>query len=225
MTRCFLNVDAGESPVEPEELFSLAALANIACGGHVGDQASMARAVFRCAKHGTRVGAHPSYPDRANFGRASIAMDANALRATVAEQCTRLRAIAEAHNVRVLYAKLHGALYHDANRSLELACACLAGACEALGREITIVGPANGELARAASDLAIPYAREGFADRAMRSDGSLIPRSEAGALIESPSQAAAQARYLRTRVDTICVHSDTAGAVEIARAVRDELAL
>jgi UPF0271 protein len=122
--------------------------------------------------------------------------------------------------------KPHGALYHDAARELAIAEAVVRGATAGLGDAITIIGPPRGALVDAAKARGLAYAREGFADRRMRADGSLVPRTDAGALIEDPDEAAAQAvRLVRDgEIDTICVHGDTPNALAIARAVHAALA-
>jgi UPF0271 protein len=116
--------------------------------------------------------------------------------------------------------KPHGALYHDAANDLSVAAAILFGAREALGHDIIVIGPPHGVMCEAAVQCDLAYLREGFADRTMLPDGSLVPRSEPNALISDPNAAAAQARALVGKVDTICVHADTPGALAIARTVR-----
>jgi len=221
----FLNVDLGELPDEPEGLYECANVANIACGGHAGDEATMERAVERCRAHSVRIGAHPSYPDREGFGRRDMAIGADALRNSVAEQCARLARIAARQNSVVEFVKAHGALYHAARSDDAVADAVLSGARLALGPGVTVIGPAGGALADVAARAGAPYAREGFADRATRPDGALVPRGEAGAVVTDPSAAAARARELIARgdVETVCVHGDTPDAVAIARAVRAAL--
>lgn len=209
----WLNIDAGELETEPEELWRLADIVNVACGGHAGDDASMRRV---CAV-ARRVGAHPSYPDRAGFGRTTMAMPADALAASIEAQVAALAGIAKLETV-----KAHGALYHDANRDPTLARIVV----EAAARYgAAVIGPAKGALHDAASSAGVTYLREAFADRGMRDDGTLIPRGEPGALVDDPVRAAGQAIGLACRgdVDTICVHGDTPRALEIARAVRDAL--
>ena len=216
-----LNLDAGEHADEPEELWALADVLSIACGGHAGDEQSMARVVAFCAKRERpRIGAHPSYPDRLGFGRRSLAVDPQSLRATVAWQCTALAKVAAAHGQRVIWVKPHGALYHDAAKDLSAAGAVLLGAREALGNDVIVIGPPTGVLRDAANETGLAYLREGFADRGVRPDGSLVPRDQPGALITDPVAAAARARELVGEVDTICVHADTPGALAIARTVR-----
>jgi len=184
----------------------------------------MARVAMFCAR--TRhvlLGAHPSYPDRRGFGRHTIELDVAVLAGVVAAQCGALGVIARAAGLQVRHVKPHGALYHDAARDGAIAEAVVRGAISALGDEITIIGPPTGALATAATARGIGYAREGFADRRMCADGSLVARGEPDALIADPQAAARQARLLASNVDTICVHGDTAGALAIARAVREAL--
>lgn len=220
----FLNIDAGELPDEPDELIALAHAVNVACGGHAGDRASMERVLALCKRFGTLAGAHPSFPDREGFGRRPIAMDPGALRASVTEQCHALAIVAQDLDLPLTFVKPHGALYHAANRDRAIAEATLSGAVDALGAALTVLGPPAGQLRDVAADLGLGFAREGFADRALLADGSLVPRGEPGAMIEDPARAAAQARRLAPTVDTLCVHGDTPGALAIARAVRDALA-
>ena len=218
-----MNLDAGEHDDEPEALWAMFDVLNIACGGHAGDAASMARVVGWCAAEGRAIGAHPSYPDRADFGRRTVAMAPEALAATVAEQCAALAAIARGAGRAVTHVKPHGALYHDAAADPAIAHAVVTAAAGALGNAITVIGPPRGALREAAEARGVGYASEGFADRRMRPDGGLVPRSEPGALLTDPAEAAAQARALASRVDTICCHADTPGALAIATAVHGAL--
>jgi UPF0271 protein len=220
-----LNIDAGELPGEPEALYALAHLVNIACGGHAGDEASMARVLGFCKRFTTMAGAHPSYADREGFGRRALQVAAEDLEASVRTQLRALARIAERTRVPVAHVKPHGALYHAANRDAALARAVVRASQAALGGPLTIVGPAGGALEEAARSHGLAFAREGFADRGVMPDGSLIPRGTPGDMITDPPVAAARARQLAASgsVDTICVHGDTEGSVDIARAVRREL--
>jgi UPF0271 protein len=220
-----LNIDLGELPDEPEPLYEWAHVANIACGGHAGDDASMRRAVERCHSHGARIGAHPSYADREGFGRRVIALPPEALRSTVTEQCARLVIVARALGETVHFVKPHGALYHAAERDPALAEAVIRGAVDAVGTRVTVIGPGRGALASAAARASLGYAREGFADRAVHADGSLLSRDEPGAVLLDPAVCAERARSIvaQGNIETVCVHGDTPGAVSIARAVRAAL--
>ena len=140
------------------------------------------------------------------------------------EQLSTLHEIAALAGVPVSYVKPHGALYHASNQNPALVEAMIRG-CLACLSTFTLVGPAGGAMEAAAKDHGLAFAREGFADRGVRPDGSLVPRGSEGALIEDPEKASRRARELRDSgtVDTICVHGDTPGALRIARAVRREL--
>jgi UPF0271 protein len=218
-----MNLDAGEHADEPEELWALFDVLNIACGGHAGDAASMERVVRWCAASRCAIGAHPSYPDRVGFGRKTLAIEPTALAATIAAQCSALAEVAARHGRTVAYVKPHGALYHDAAADPAIARTLVDVVTRVLGDRVVVVGPPAGALQEAAARRAVPYAREGFADRRMREDGSLVPRSQPGALLTDPTEAAAQARALASHVDTICVHADTPGALAIAAAVHGAL--
>jgi len=181
----------------------------------------MRRVVAFCAAHGIEIGAHPSYVDRESFGRRSISVDPDELETQIHAQCAALAVIAREHGVPVTFVKPHGALYHDAARDPALAAAVIDGAVRALGR-VAVLGPSWGTpaLEEVAKARRLAYWREGFADRALRADGSLVPRSEPGAVISDPAIAVRQATALAPRVEAICIHGDSPNALAIARAVR-----
>lgn len=219
-----LNVDAGELEDEPEELVALAHLVHVACGGHAGDARTMERTVRRARAARTTLGAHPSYPDRAGFGRRAVAISRQELVGSVEAQCRALRVVAEGCGATITSAKPHGALYHDGANDPALAADVTAAIVRALGA-VSLVGPARGGWAEAAQARGLTFLREGFADRGLLPDGSLVPRGEPGALVTDPVVAAAQAeRLMRTgALDTLCVHGDLPHAVAVARAVREVL--
>lgn len=220
-----LNVDAGELEDEPAELYALADLVHIACGGHAGDAPTMTRALGLAARAGARAGAHPSYEDRAGFGRVRLDVPADMLRAQLETQLRAIRRIADGLGVPLVSMKPHGALYHAATTDRATAEACVDATAAVLG-VVDVVGPAGGGALRDAAEArGLPYRREAFADRGVLADGSLVPRGQPGALVRDPAVAAARARELAARddVDTICLHGDTEGAVAIARAVRTAL--
>lgn len=217
-----LNVDLGELPDEPEELYALASVVNVACGGHAGDERSMCAAVRAARASGARLAAHPGYADREGFGRRARFAPAAEVRAQIESQCAALVAITAAEGATVALVKPHGALYHDASTDPALARAVVEGSRAALGPDLAVVGPPAGSLRDAAERAGCSYLREGFADRGLDARGGLLPRGTPGALIEDPAAAAAQALALARRgnFETLCVHGDTPGAVAIARAVR-----
>jgi UPF0271 protein len=218
----WMNVDAGEHDDEPPELWRLADVVNVACGGHAGDAASMARVVAAVAGGTTRIGAHPSYPDRDGFGRRAFTGDDAAIATAIGAQCDALDAVARAGGASVVAIKPHGRLYWDCATSAARADA-IAQAAARLGA--AIIGPSRGALRDAAARLGLDYLREGFADRAVRADGTLVPRDEPGAVVGDPERASVRAAQLVARgdVETICVHADTPNALAIARAVHDVL--
>lgn len=223
-TRVELNIDLGELPGEPEELYALATVANVACGGHAGDATSMLRAARYCRRHGTRLAAHPSYPDRDGFGRRALALPTIELRASLDVQLGSLAAIAEQCGIEVSALKPHGALYHQATADPELARLIVDAALSHWG-PLTLVGEAGGAVEAAARARGLPFEREAFADRGYDPSGRMLHRTEPGALLNDPELAAEQAlRFaLSGAVDTLSVHGDSAHALVLARRVHGAL--
>jgi len=230
-----LSADLGEGSPGEDEIWPLLDAANVACGGHTGDGASMDHAALMARKHGVRLGAHPSYPDLVDFGRKSLVMEPRALRATLVEQIVNLQEIAERHGVDVVHVKPHGALYNDAHRDRDLA-AIIVAALQEIDAGIALVCPDASQMAAAARAAGTPVIREAFADRRYNADGSLVSRKEANALL-GVDDAVAQAALLAAdgtviaadgaRVgiafDTICIHADMEDAVARLRAIRQRL--
>ena len=221
-----LNVDAGEFDSEPEELAAFADLLHVACGGHAGDEDSMRRTLHRARTHGCAVGAHPSYPDREHFGRVAMDLPYDTLDESLRDQVRELVRIAHDEGLRVTSLKPHGAIYHAANRDAELADLVAHVARDLCGARASLVGPARGELARAAAALGLEFLPEGFADRRYEPDGTLRDRGRADALIGSVAESVAQANALALRGDvrTLCVHADSPLALPILRALRARFA-
>jgi UPF0271 protein len=220
-----LNIDLGELPDEAEELYRLATVVNIACGGHAGDAESMERSVERAVRFGARLAAHPSYPDRAGFGRAHMSIEPRLLYETIVEQADALAHMARRKGTVLWGAKMHGALYHDAAQDQEIAGAVLDAIVAVWPDGVTIVGPPWGHFESESRARGLSYAREGFADRRYGPGGKLVPREKPDALLEAPEDCAAQAVALARSgaVETLCVHGDQPRAVAIARAVRAAL--
>jgi 5-oxoprolinase (ATP-hydrolysing) subunit A len=215
-----LNCDMGElaDAALEEALMAHITSANVACGGHAGDTAGMRRTVEMARRHGVAVGAHPGYPDRANFGRVEMALSAEQIAQTVREQIGALAAIAGS----LAHVKPHGALYNVAAKNPEVARAIGEGVARfGEGLVLVLVGLAGSAMLDVWRAMGFRTAAEGFADRRYEPDGSLRSRKFADALITEPGEAAAQALRLVSegRVQTICVHSDTPGSVEILAAV------
>lgn len=218
-----LNADLGEGPGEAA-LYPLITSANVACGGHAGDEASMREAVRLAILHGVAIGAHPSYPDRESVGRVSMTFAPAELELVVARQVGALAAIVAEAGGRLTHVKPHGALYNDVARDTGIA-AAVAGGVARISRELILVGLADSPALPVWRSLGFRVAAEGFADRAYEADGMLVSRSRRGAVLADPRDASVQAlRLARSRrCDTICVHSDTPGAVAILAAVRFEI--
>lgn len=231
-----LNADLGEGESTTAELLALVSSCNIACGGHAGDRDSMSRTVLLAACAGVAVGAHPAYPDRAGFGRRSRRVVGEALYETLSQQVSALVNLAADHGVDLTHVKPHGALYHDAAGYDDIA-EIVARVVDECPGQPAVVGPPRGCLVTVAGHLGMHYVPEAFADRRYRPDGSLVPRDETGAVLEDPDDVAAQAVSIATRglvrtnagssvevaARTLCVHGDTPGALDIARAVRSAL--
>jgi 5-oxoprolinase (ATP-hydrolysing) subunit A len=215
-----LNADLGEVPGD-EALYPLVSSANIACGGHAGDERSMRHAVRRALEHGVSVGSHPSYPDSEGFGRLSIEIDPGSLEAAITEQVGTLARIAASLGAGLSHVKPHGALYNDAARNAGLA-RTVARAVGRVSADLVLFGLAGSAALDVWREMGFRVAAEGFADRGYRDDGTLVPRSEPGALIIVPAEAAAQAVRLALsgRVETICVHSDMPDPPATLRAIR-----
>lgn len=220
----------GEGAEGEEQIWPFITSANIACGGHYGDEQSMVLATTRAKQHGVKIGAHPSYPDRENFGRQSMSMPPASLRASIVGQINALRGIAT-----ITFVKPHGALYNDAHKDAALS-AILIEAIRDADPNLALVCPSKSEMANAARAAGTTVIREAFADRRYNPDGSLVSRKEAGSLLdvdESAEQAALLAKSgdviardgsrIAVPFDTVCIHADMAHAVERVLAIRRRL--
>jgi len=226
-----LNCDLGEGAGHDAELMPLITSANIACGAHAGDEATMRATVALALKHGVAIGAHPGFADRENFGRQERSLPAAALRELVASQIVALARIGQLRHV-----KPHGALYNQAARDPSVARVVVAAVLE-IDPALVLFALAGSELARAGREAGLAVAEEVFADRSYQRDGSLTPRSAAGAMITDENVAVAQVlRMVREgvvratdgtdvaiRADTVCVHGDGPQAVAFARRLNAEL--
>jgi len=216
-----LNIDIGEGGVCDVALLALASSANIACGGHAGGGAVMREALGLAAKAGVAIGAHPGYRDRVNFGRVETGESADAIAVEVRRQ---LMDFSEAFGGLPHHIKPHGALYHRADREAAVARAI----CEVIGGispHTWVYAFAGGGLEAAALATGLKVCGEGFIDRAYTPEGTLMPRSHAGAVLESPEAAAAQALCLAgvETIRTLCVHGDGSCSVEALHSARTAL--
>jgi 5-oxoprolinase (ATP-hydrolysing) subunit A len=223
-----LNADLGEGfgiwrLGDDHALLDLVTSANVACGFHGGDASTMRRVCAAAAERGVAIGAQVGYRDLAGFGRRHIAYDFAELRDEVTYQLGALEAFCRLSHTRVRYLKPHGALYH-AVIAHEGQARAVVQAVLAYGG-LPVLGPPGSLLLTLAAEAELPTVPEGFADRAYRPDGSLVPRGEPGAVLTDPAAAAEQAVTLAERGDvrSLCVHGDSPGAAEIAAAVRAAL--
>jgi 5-oxoprolinase (ATP-hydrolysing) subunit A len=239
--RIDLNADVGESlgpwPMgDDEALIPLVTSVNIACGSHAGDPATIRRTVRLALEAGSAIGAHPGYPDLVGFGRRAMAMSPADLSASVLFQVAAVAGIARAEGGRLRHVKPHGAMYHHLSIDRAAADAC-ARALARLDPTIGVVAPPGSALLDAAAAAGLATLVEGFADRVYEPDGRLRSRDLPDALHHDPALAAAQAvsiardgtvtaadgTALAIAADTLCIHGDTPGAVDVALAVRAAL--
>jgi UPF0271 protein len=230
-----LNADLGEG-MDDAAILPFVTSANIACGLHAGGPGVMDRTVSLALQHGVRIGAHPGYPDRENFGRTNLQLAPAELRALVLYQLGALDALVRTRGGALKHVKAHGALYNQAARDPELA-RNLAESVRNFRADLILVGLAGSAQIKAALDAGLAVEGEAFADRRYLPDGTLMPRSQPGAVLHDPAEAAAQAlqivhehavtasngQLIPIDAQTLCLHGDTPGAVEIARAVTSAL--
>jgi 5-oxoprolinase (ATP-hydrolysing) subunit A len=235
-----LNADVGEECGDDAALLAIVTTASVATGAHAGGGAVLERTVQLAVRSGVVVGAHPSYPDRVGFGRTSRAAEhgPDGVAVLVREQVVTVARTCTEHGTCLSHVKAHGALYADVAGDPDLARAFLSGV-EQAGRDVdaepfAVMGLPGTMLSRLCVENGVPFLAESFADRAYAPDGSLVPRSVPGSVIDDPDAVAARALSLAVdggvhAVDgtwvevpavTVCVHGDTPGAVALARRVR-----
>lgn len=236
MPRIDLNCDLGEGAGQDAALMPLITSANIACGAHAGDEATMRATVALAVRHGVAIGAHPGFADRENFGRRELALSPKEIMQLVVEQTRALQRVAAEQGGRVVHVKPHGALYNLAARDTVVARAVAEGV-RACGADLVLFGLAGSVSLTAAAAVGLRVASEVFADRTYQADGKLTPRPRPDALITDEAAAVAQVlRFVRdgrvrakdgsdvaVRADTVCLHGDGAHAVEFAQRLRREL--
>lgn len=227
-----LNCDMGENMGNDEAIMPYITSANIACGYHAGDEMSMRTTVRLIKKYGVAVGAHPSWKDREGFGRRQMSLPSDEVEALFLYQIGALYAIARAEGVELHHIKPHGALYNQAAKDRNLAKA-IARAVKRFSSDLILVGLAGSSLIEAGVEAGLHVANEGFPDRIYTTEGTLTPRKQADAIIESPEEVAAHAVRLaqkgidfsgrRVRLDTLCLHGDHPLAAQNAKLVRETL--
>ena len=230
-----LNADVGEG-CDDESLLPFLTSANVACGMHAGSPSLMDRTVALALERGVRVGAHPGYDDRANFGRRELDVPNDEVENLVLYQVAALDGFVRARGGRLSHVKAHGALYNRAAREIDLARAIARGV-RRYRQDLVLVGLAGSRLLDAAEELGLSAAGEAFADRRYLPNGALMPRGQAGSVLTDPGAAAAQALQiardgfvtasdgsrLAVAARTLCLHGDTPGAPRIAATVREQL--
>ncbi len=236
-----LNADLGEdeSPAgiaRDIAIMDIISSCNIACGGHAGSPATMQIMLEAAKSKGVAAGAHPSYPDRERFGRASIDISLEELEASLIEQFDQIRTLAADSSTSLPHMKPHGALYNDAQDDPELS-HLLVGLAEKAG--VAIVGMAGSVLHKTAKARHIEFISEAFIDRQYTDQGRLVPRRETGAVISSEEErirqglslargdllVARDGAKLQVEAQTLCLHSDSDGALETAKQMRQALEL
>src|SRR5271165_6325888 len=236
-----LNCDKGEMPEaladgSQEALMEYVSSANIACGGHAGDAQMMRTTLEQALRKKIAVGAHPGYEDRANFGRLEQQLTPEQISASIHRQILALQEIAQQCGVHIGHVKAHGALYNQAARNREIARAIAEGV-RRWRADVILVGLAGSVMLEEFRAAGFPVAAEAFADRRYERDGGLRSRRFADALLCDPEQAAEQALRIVEQgsvvaadgsvvpllAETICIHGDTPGALEIAAAVHRRL--
>jgi UPF0271 protein len=236
-----LNCDMGEiaeavADGSQEALMQYVSSANIACGGHAGDEGIMRTTIQQALRRNVAVGAHPGYEDRGNFGRIELQLSSEDISASVHRQILALEKIAVQCGAGIGHVKPHGALYNQAGRDREIARAIAEGVSR-WRHGVTIVGLAGSVMLEEFRAARFPVAAEAFADRRYESDGSLRSRKYEDALLRDPKEAADQAlrivklgrvlvaggNEISLHADTICIHGDSPGALQIAAAVHQQL--
>ena len=239
--RMDLNCDMGELPAmladgTQEMLMRFVTSANVACGGHAGDEAMMRATIEQALRHGVSIGAHPGYGDRENLGRRELQLTPEEIRDCVYRQVMALAEVATKCVARISHVKAHGALYNQATRDRTIARAIAEGVRQ-WRQDVVMVGLAGSVMLDEFRATGFRVAAEAFADRRYEKDGSLRARKFRDALLGKPEDAAkqavgiAQGRGALTRegeavpieAQTICIHGDTPGAARIARTVRETL--
>jgi 5-oxoprolinase (ATP-hydrolysing) subunit A len=231
-----LNCDLGEGCGNDAAIMPWISSANIACGGHAGDDASMRETLRLCRQFGIRAGAHPGHADPGHFGRRELDLPHAEVARSLEAQLQRLAAVAREEAVDLIHVKPHGALYNQAARDRGLA-ETIANAVARFDARLILVGLAGSELPRAGERAGLQVAHEAFADRRYMGNGQLVARGTEGALITDLAAAVEQAvsivrqgtvttlagEALRLRADTICLHGDGAHAIEFAKALHEAL--
>lgn len=228
-----INCDLGEGIAHEEAIFPFVDVASLACGGHFGNKDTLKASMLLAKRFGKKVGAHPSYPDQANFGRLSIQLPAKTLLNSLAEQITLFIQVAQESNLPLDHIKFHGALYNDAAKDETLA-SLLTDFLLSRYPGVSVLVPPQSEMERQAMAKGIPVRREVFADRAYQNNYQLAPRGTTGALLSTQATVEQQVKrllqdrqlqtptgvFLPIAADTLCFHGDNPGILEFLPLLR-----
>jgi len=229
-----INCDIGEGIGNDADLMPYLSSCNIACGGHAGDRETMISTMRLAKEYDVKIGAHPSFEDRPNFGRKEIYVPQERLRSQLIHQIAELGALARLEDVEIHHVKPHGALYNMAARSSKLA-ELVVNVLGFFKEDLLLYVPFGSQLERKSKEAGIPYAVEAFADRNYDEAFGLVPRSEPGAVITDPEEVrkrvdrmirkgevvSASGKVKQVEIDTICIHGDNPSAIDIAKELAD----
>lgn len=225
-----LNCDLGEGCTTDEAIMPFISSANIACGYHAGDVDTIKQTLTLAKHYNVAIGAHPSYPDRANFGRKEMDLALTEIKSLIIKQINLVKDLAEEMGLQLHHVKPHGALYNKAAKDVETAKA-IAEAVYTIDPSLILFGLANSESGKAAKKLGLAFYNEVFADRTYTEEGQLTPRTEANAMITTDDEAIRQVlqmlkeetvtstngKIISIQADTICIHGDGEHAVSFAK--------
>ncbi|HET9055355.1 MAG TPA: 5-oxoprolinase subunit PxpA [Chitinophagaceae bacterium] len=230
------NCDLGEGTGNDKAIMPYISSANIACGYHAGNETSMKETVELCSSYGVAMGAHPSFPDKENFGRTNMNLPSDEIYSLVLNQIKTLADIVFSHGKKLQHVKPHGALYNMAAKDISIARA-VANAIKDFDKNLLLFGPPKSKLDTAANEQQIKFIAEAFADRTYQPDGSLTPRTQPNALIEDEEKCVHQVlqiikdktvtccdgTIISLKAETICIHSDGKNAVGLTNALYKQL--
>ncbi|KGQ36662.1 5-oxoprolinase subunit PxpA [Gallibacterium genomosp. 1] len=231
-----LNVDLAEGCSNDQHLLQLVTSANIACGLHAGDFNEMHKAIRWAKENNVRIGAHPSFPDRENFGRTNMQLPDEELKACLLYQLGAVKALCDAEGVSLSYVKPHGALYNQAAKDESLA-TLIALTIKQFDPSLKLMGLSGSLMLKVAQQCGLEIISEVFADRHYLADGSLVPRSQANALVDNDDEAISQVlqmvllgsvktvdgKDVSIQADSICLHGDGEHAILFAEKIRKAL--
>ncbi len=230
-----INCDLGEGIGNDDQIMPFIGSCNIACGIHAGSLNSMKTTVLLAKKYNVKIGAHPSFPDRENFGRKEMFIPKSTLKSKIINQIISLKEITDNEGIKLHHVKPHGALYNMASKYNEIAMAVIE-AVQQVDKKLVLYVPYASLIARKAREAQVPILYEAFADRLYDNNLNLIPRTETDAIIENSDKILERVnqmiekgivisnsgKAIKIKVDTICVHGDNPNAIEIVKKLSSE---